>query len=51
MCKEENKTEENAFQKVTEDKSDEKNPRTVSDREVERENNILNPDENTRDRG
>ncbi len=51
MCKEENKIIENAFQKVTEDKSYEKSPRTVSDCEVERENDILNPNENTRDRG
>lgn len=45
------KHEENAFQAEREDKSYIKNPPEVPDELVEDEDDLLNPDENTRERG
>ena len=49
--KENKDKDKNAFQIEREDKSYIKNPPEVPDEEVEREDDLINPDENTRERG
>lgn len=51
MKEKKSQEEENAFQKVREDKSDVQNPQEVPDKTVNKETRKINPDENTVERG